>query len=502
MTEQKLMATDYHRSTSYRRHGLTPHTLDWAHQPMPVKHYPERPRVPLDRSAKPPAIDYFDLMNRRQAIESSRPEAPDLRKISTAFSLTHDITARTMHAGTPFYYRSVASAGALYPFELYLAVHHIDGIDPGVYHYQLFDFCLTALRQGPVPEIPPVDHGVSATFYITGIFFRSAWKYRNRAYRYVLLDAGHLLENLRLALGALDLSFSIHLDFDDERAATLLGLDPQREACLACVHLHNGNAGKKQPGAASELKPLSDEILKASTVSDREAAYADILAVHRAGNEVNNTVVEGIPALHVFDNPPSAWIDLNLPDHQGSADYARILWQRRSRRNFIPASGAREKPMTFLDLMARNMETVSTQPPSCRSAVTIGLLAGAGLPIPPGFYLLDPVAKRLGCLSGGRFTESMAAACLDQMWLKHAALHVLFMTDLAALDRTWGARGYRYAMIEAGRLGQQTYLAATALGWGACGIGAIYDREAADLLDLAADGALLYLIGTGPVKTR
>ena len=76
------------------------------------------------------------------------------------------------------------------------------------------------------------------------------------------------------------------------------------------------------------------------------------------------------------------------------------------------------------------------------------------------------------------------------------------MTDLAALDRTWGARGYRYAMIEAGRLGQQAYLAATALGWGACGIGAIYDREAADLLDLAADGALLYLIGTGPVKTR
>ena len=84
-----------------------------------------------------------------------------------------------------------------------------------MYHYDLFDFCLTTLRHGSVPEIPPVDRGVSATFYITGIFFRSAWKYRNRAYRYVLLDAGHLLENLRLALGALDLCFSIHLDFDD-----------------------------------------------------------------------------------------------------------------------------------------------------------------------------------------------------------------------------------------------------------------------------------------------
>ena len=69
-------------------------------------------------------------------------------------------------------------------------------------------------------------------------------------------------------------------------------------------------------------------------------------------------------------------------------------------------------------------------------------------------------------MSRGDLIEPMAAACLDQMWLKHASVHMTFMTDLTALDRTWGARGYRYAMIEAGRLGQQAYLAATALGWG------------------------------------
>ena len=401
MTQQKLTATDYHRATSYRRHQLTPHTLDWAHQPMPVKPYPDLPRVPLDRSAKLPAIDYFDLMNRRQAIDSSRSEALDIQKISTAFRLTHDITARTMHADPPFYYRSVASAGALYPFELYLAVHHIDGLDPGVYHYHLFDFCLTTLRRGPVPEIPPVDRGVSATFYITGIFFRSAWKYRNRAYRYVLLDAGHLLENLRLALGALDLSFSIHLDFDDERAATLLGLDPQREVCLACVHLHDGDAGEKKPGEANPLKPLSAEILQASTVSEKEVAYRDILKVHRAGNGFSNPVADALPALHVLGNQPTSWIDLNLPDHPGSADYARVLRQRRSRRNFIAASVSLDGFMTFVDLMARNMGTASTMPPACRSAMTPGFLVGAGMPIPPGFYLLDPDAKRLGCVLDG-----------------------------------------------------------------------------------------------------
>ncbi len=502
MTEQKLTAADYHRITSYRRHQLTPHTLDWANQPVPVKRYPDLPRLPLDRRAKLPAIDYVDLMNRRQAIESSGSDALDSQTLSKAFRLTHDITARAMHAGAPFYYRSVASAGALNPFEIYLAVHHLDGIDPGVYHYDLFDFSLTTLRHGSVPEIPPVDRTVSATFYITGIFFRSAWKYRNRAYRYVLLDAGHLLENLRLALGALDLCFSIHLDFDDERAATLLGLDPQREVCLACVHLHDGNAGAKKPGEANPLRPLSADILQASTVSGQEVAYGDILSIHRSGHGFSSPIAGALPPLHMLANQPSSWVDIDVPDHPGSADYTRVLRQRRSRRNFIAAPEPLDGFMAFVDLMVRSMGTDSSMPTACRSAITPGFLVGAGMPIPPGFYLLDPDAKRLGRVSDGRLTESMAAACLDQMWLKHAALHLLFMTDLAALDRNWGPRGYRYAMIEAGRLGQQAYLAATASGWGACGIGAIYDREAADLLDLAADGVLLYLVGAGPVKTR
>lgn len=502
MTQQIRSATEYHRATSYRRHQLTPHTLDWAHQPMPVKYYPDLPRVPLDRSAKLPVIDYFDLMNRCQAIDSSRSEPLDIQKMSTVFSLTHDVTARTMHADQPFYYRSVASAGALYPFEIYLAAHHIDGLDPGVYHYHLFDFSLTRLRRGPVPATLPVARGVSATVYITGIFYRSAWKYRSRAYRYVLLDAGHLLENLRLALCALDLSFSIHLDFDDDRAATLLGLDPQQEVCLACVHLHGGNGGEKKIADTHGLKPLAGEILQASTVSDKEVAYAEIIKVHRDGKVADNQSIDTLLALDGFANQPASWIDLNPSDHPGSADYARVLWQRRSRRNFIPASVSRDDLMTFVDLMACNMGRASAMPPACRSALTTGFLMGAGMPVPPGFYVLEPVAKRLGRVLDGRLTEPMAAACLDQMWLKHAALHLLFITDLVALDRTWGPRGYRYAMIEAGRQGQQAYLAATVLGWGACGIGAIYDREAADLLDLAADGALLYLVGAGPVKTR
>jgi SagB-type dehydrogenase family enzyme len=94
----------------------------------------------------------------------------------------------------------------------------------------------------------------------------------------------------------------------------------------------------------------------------------------------------------------------------------------------------------------------------------------------------------------------MARTCLDQEWLKLAPLHFLFMADLDANDRAWGPRGYRYAMMTAGRMGQRLYLAATAMGLGCCGIGAFYDGEAAQLLGLTGSSALLYLVSVGAVK--
>ncbi|MFO7714104.1 SagB family peptide dehydrogenase [Desulfosarcina sp.] len=501
MIPEAISAAHYHRATSYRRNQLTPHTLDWVHQPKTAKDYAQLARVPLNRSEMLPATDYIELVKHGR-IDNRRHSKPlDIGIISTLFRLTHDVTARSLNSDPPFFYRSVASAGALYPFELYLAVHHIDGLDAGVYHHNLFDYSLTRLRRGQIPEIPPVDRNVAATFCITGIFFRSAWKYRSRAYRYVLLDAGHLLENLRLALVAMDLAFSIHLDFDDLGIEALLGLDPQREGCLACVHLHDAHGPKKTTTAVGLLKPLTEDILRASTVSGKEVTYPDIIGVHRAGQKISTRFTEANPALNVLVNQPASWIDLGPQEFQGPADYVRLLRQRRSRRNFVPASGSRAGLVTFLGLMAGSMGAASKMPQASRSVLVTGLLLGAGLSAPPGFYLLDPDARQLGRVCGGRLTAPMAAACLDQMWLKHAALHVLFMTDLAALERTWGARGYRYAMIEAGRLGQQAYLAATAVGWGVCGIGAIYDREAAGLLDLSDDGALLYLVGAGPVKS-
>lgn len=463
--------------------------------PRPDKAYPSLARLPLPSDLALPGIDYASLVEAAARPRSAGSKRPDFNTLAAALRLAHAVTARRMHGTQPFFYRSVASAGALYPFELYLAVHQADGLPCGVYHYDPLAGHLQPLRQDAVPIIPRVDQAVAATFFITGIFFRSAWKYRSRAYRYVLLDTGHLLENLRLGLAALGLGVSIHFDFDDHQAALLLGLDGRREACLTCVHLTMDAGPADDP--AGPLVPLAPQIVAAATVSDREIDYPAILQAHRAGTvpSVHSSVDREAMARNV-----STWQPLRGTPSDRGPDFLPVLRQRRSQRNFIPQAVALDDLRCLMRFLvdASGAGLPADQP----SVLVPGFLVGADQPLPAGFYLLDAARRRWGMAAEGDFTTAMAEACLDQMWLKNAAVHLLFITDLAVLERNWGARGYRYAMIEAGRLGQQAYLAATALGLGACGIGAMYDREAARILGLTDDGALVYLVGVGPVNKR
>jgi nitroreductase len=72
----------------------------------------------------------------------------------------------------------------------------------------------------------------------------------------------------------------------------------------------------------------------------------------------------------------------------------------------------------------------------------------------------------------------------------------------ACVAKVLGARGYRYVMMHAGRAGQRIYMAAREPGLGCCGIGAMYDKEAVELLDLQSGSVLLYAVSAGPVKNK
>ncbi len=498
---------DYHSATAYDRYNMTGHAMDWANEPHPFKVYSSVNSMALPEIRALPEESLWRLSRREN--EHGEGTALTMDMLSAIFALTNSFTAKRKNRGGTFYYRAPASAGALYPAELYMCAHDVAGLSSGLYYYNIGDFSLKTLAPGKFGDfvkeaIPRTgDQALSATFYISGIFFRTAWKYRKRAFRYVLLDAGHLLENLLLALKAAGLDLSVHYDFDDKSLNRFMGLDPEREACLACVTVRRpqGAESDDRAEASAEIAERPPEIIEACRVSDNEVFYEEIRQIYQAG--LHSTMSESREPgnCRVLEKEPETWLPVPMIEKgETELDYAPSVLRRRSKRNYIPTPFPEDAFMRLLNLVCETANQIDASAHPVAPFLQIGFLADDVEGLAPGFYLLDPSNRRYGLATQGRLTHPMSDACLNQRWLKNSATHFVFMANLPALDKVLGPRSYRYAMIQAGAIGQSIYLGATALGMGCCGIGALYDNEAAMILGLNEKSALLYLVAAGPIK--
>jgi SagB-type dehydrogenase family enzyme len=136
-------------------------------------------------------------------------------------------------------FRTAPSAGALYPIETYLVINNIDNLETGIYHYNIQDHALDTITQGNFRD--QLCHAVldqkmvmeaAALFIWTSIFQRSKWKYGQRAYRYIYLDAGHIAENLALSAVGIGLgTCQIGALYDDD-VNVLLKIDGTSESVI------------------------------------------------------------------------------------------------------------------------------------------------------------------------------------------------------------------------------------------------------------------------------
>jgi SagB-type dehydrogenase family enzyme len=498
-------ASEYQRLTSYDRRRMGGHFLDWSNQPGVYKDYPDLPGIFLTHDSSPPNTGLFSLAGGE--VPAEPPNAISLEQLSQVFALAYSLTAKSRHSGGDLYYRSVPSAGALYPCELYVATRAVTGLPDGLYHFAIGRHALSLLREGDFPEqglfpSPPGSQQArspSLTFFVTAIFFRSAWKYRERSYRYHLLDTGHLVENLALTLAALGLPCNVEYDYADEVVNGFLGLDTGREVCLAVLRV--SGAGARSGDYQAPLAELPESVRDASRVADREVDYPAVLECHRATSRPgaeSNLPQSVLP--HVGPSPTS-WQPITRPDPWPELmNFAEAVHRRRSLRNFVTVELAKSHFDALLNLLCEPQMLSGAGLPH-RDAVAAGFFAANVEGLESGAYWLDPAKGAFGPTKTGPFMSRMAHICLDQEWLAQASLQFFFATNLQWLEQTRGPRGYRYAMMTAGRLGQRLYLGATTLGLGCCGIGAFYDREAAaELPGLNEASAMLYLVAVGPVK--
>jgi SagB-type dehydrogenase family enzyme len=225
----------YQRETKYRRGQLPGGQLDWARKPETYKRYPDAPRVALSPPAAAGGAPLWEAIARRRSVRRFQAGPLAEADLSQLLWASQGITAR----GANIELRAAPSAGALYPVETYLAVHAVAGVEPGIYHYHVPDHALEQLQagdfRGPVARAALDQRMASAANVVliwTGIFPRSRWKYRQRAYRYVYLDAGHIAQNVALAAVGLGLATCQIAALYDDEANALLGVDGEDESTV------------------------------------------------------------------------------------------------------------------------------------------------------------------------------------------------------------------------------------------------------------------------------
>lgn len=466
----------YHEMTAHVRGRLTGRTLNPAAMPRPFKSYRTIQSFQLPDTFRFPDVPLARALDARAVELDPRDALGNICALAAGIS-----RARRYSDGTVFHFRATPSAGALYPTELYVALQNVIGMSDGLYHYMPFEHTLTLLRDGKVFEHAGGKPVIR--FYLTSIFQRSCWKYGERAYRYCLLDAGHMADNALLGARMHGFEARVEYDFNDARVNRFLGVDPLYEGCLAQVHV----AGSVKELGDQELAPLTDTTIfdmsrEASVVSPSET----VLDAHAATSSFARCPARGVGASLEEASP--------LPDPIVPDQTADIMMARRSRRNFVARNVKRRD---LVDVVAMICHDV---PPPTAGAVQPGFLAAPQSGMEAGFHRINRSNCSTTLVKPGTFMTQAALACLDQNWIENAAMHFVFTADLPALEQTCGPRSYRYATLEAGRLGQRVYLAATGKGLGVCGIGAFFDREASSLLSLRQGGEMLYLVAVGPVK--
>jgi nitroreductase len=309
-----------------------------------------------------------------------------------------------------------------------------------------------------------------------------------------------------LALKASKLPFSVTYDFDDGEVNGLLGLDDQKEVALAIIEVPGKSA--TFPSNKDPFPKLPGPVPQCSRVSEKETDYPAIREIHEAGMRRAESPSTALRAcdreqracgekdmIHDLGANPKTWTPIETAGSWPEITaYPDAVFRRRSRRNFVKKATSKEAMSALLRSLCRSEETPYDQ------SVAVGFLVGQAEGMEPGFYLLDRKRESWGLVAAGEFMARCTSICLDQAWLVNAGVHFLFLANLDVLEKTWGPRGYRYAMLNAGRLGQRLYVAAEASGMGCCGIGALYDGEAMEMLGLNQNSRLLYLVAVGAVK--
>jgi SagB-type dehydrogenase family enzyme len=224
--------------------------------PSPFKEY-GGPQIPLPDRFEELKGGLWDVLLRRRTQRDFARTPISLRELAIVLLWTwgNTWTMTDPQIGS-FLLKTSPSGGARHPIEVYPVVLRVDGLDPGIYHYSVRRHALTRLRAGSFEHVveefcanQPWVGDAAVVCILTAVLDRSMWKYREaRAYRVVLLDAGHLGQTFCLVCTALGLAPFTSAAMHDELIERELGLDGVTEVPLYTAAFGRPGSHPASPG--------------------------------------------------------------------------------------------------------------------------------------------------------------------------------------------------------------------------------------------------------------
>jgi SagB-type dehydrogenase family enzyme len=523
-------ALDYHEATKHSEISiqLSRHSLDWNNKPRPFKIYTKLPSIFLPSDFSEPHIDAITCIKTVKTINSMTADATnttnpqlDIRKLAEILFFSAGITREMKYMYGSYYMRAAPATGALYPIELYIVCQDIPGLNAGVYHFCPGDFTLTELRSGDYKAELATAAGDSKnimtspiTIVFTSIAWRNAWKYEARSYRHWFWDSGVIAANLTATAASSHLQPFLILGFVDDTVNHLLYLDDKKEATIAMaaigVDLAKHSAVSQQRKEINSL-PLP-EILPLSKKG--EVDYPEIWKMHRASylsdsEEVKHWINCGTE-LKKEESVQSEILDSRPlypaePSSQSSLGHSlgEVILLRGSSRKFakspisfrqlstILESSTREVPLDFL------VENQGKTAGTTATTIDIYMIVNEVEGLQRGGYFFNRSTSSIEQLKSKVPGDMSGYLCLGQPLFSDASVVFFLMTDLPAVLRTCGNRGYRASQFEAGILAGKIYLSAYAQQLGASGSTFFDDAVTEFFSPHAKDKSTMIAVGAG-----
>jgi len=374
----------------------------------------------------------------------------DLNQLSRLLHLSAGIV-RTMERryGTHLF-RAAGSAGGRFPLELYVAIPAGGRLSSGVFWYHPEEHVL--LQVGPPPR------GEHPSLIVTGVPWRTGWRYRERGFRHVYWDAGTMLAQTIACAQSSGIPARLYTRFPDESVRALVSTEGVDEWPVAVVGLGAGapalqTTGPAEPGE-TDATPLELPLATAAQSAGEGAALGE------------------------------PW-DWGAPVSLAARDarpVEEVVLTRGSQRRLDPAGVLPRSTLeTAMAVAMRGIEQ-----PHFIAVHSVDGLA-------PGIYRWPHLEAPIRT---GNFREELYRVSLDQGLARDAAFVVIGATDVSRLDDT----AYREAQLAAGLVEGRLHLAAYALGASASGM-TFLDSEIPTLIGEPLDGLLFTCVGVPEYKS-